>query len=585
MNGYRRASWARSLKTIKLFFTSGVRVYAITWSAILLLLLLSLSGLNVVNSYVGRDFMTAISEKRQAAFITYALLYMAVFAISTVMSAFYRFSEERLRLLWRGWLTRLLIDQYMAHNTYYRLTSQQDIDNPDERITEDVKSYTQTTLSFFLMTLNAVTTSLAFLGVLWSITPTLVIAALIYAAIGSTAAYFLGRQLVKLDNLQLQKEADFRYHLIQTRESAEAIVTMRAERTVRDSLRARLDAVVANNKLIIAVTRNLGFFTNGYNYLIQIIPLLIVAPIYMRGGVEFGVVTQSAMAFGAFIGGFSLIVTQFETLSSFAAVTSRIRAILEAVEQGSIPVETAIKAVVSENQVSYDRLFLRSRRDHHPLIDDLTLTIPLGHNLLITGQDSSAASALFLATAGVWEDGEGSLHRPSLDSIFFVPKQPLTVSCTLRSQMVSSMAGRHFTDEQYLAALEAVGLGPLLKRFGGSLDDEIDAHGALNRAESKLIALARVFLARPKFVFLERMDGDLSPDQVKRLYKMLAAERITAISIGDRHNLQPFHDSLLELPGEGKWRVVPLKTPATGEHPADVIADAATGESSAVVSA
>jgi putative ATP-binding cassette transporter len=555
MSDHPHMVWPRSHTTIKLFFTSGVRTYAIIWFALLLFLLLSLSGLNVVNSYVGRDFMTAISKRDQAEFLRYAFLYVSVFAISSVMAAFYRFSEERLRLLWRGWLTRLLIDRYMANNTYYRITSQEEIDNPDERITEDVKSYTQTTLSFFLMTLNAVTTSLAFLGVLWSITPTLVVAALVYAALGSAAAYVLGRKLAELDNLQLQKEADLRYHLIQTRESAESIVSMRAERTVRDCLHARLDALVKNNRLIIAVTRNLGFFTNGYNYLIQIIPLLIVAPLYMRGIVEFGVVTQSAMAFAAFISGFSLVVTQFETLSTFAAVTSRIQAILAAVDRSHTSVRAPIHVVEDDTRIAYERLTLQSRHDNRTLIKDLTLVIPRGHNLLISGQDSSAASALFLATAGVWDAGEGTIHRPHLDAIVFVPKQPLTVSCSIRSQMLVPPIAREFSDDQFKTALDKVGLSRLLERVGG-LDAEIDGHGKLSRTENKLIALSRVFLVVPRFVFLERMDGDLSPDQVKRLYGMLAKESITAVSIGDRHNLQPYHDSLLELPGEGKWRVI-----------------------------
>ena len=180
-------------------------------------------------------------------------------------------------------MTRLLIDLYMSRDRFYRLKIRDEVDNPDERITEDVKSYTQTTLSFFLMTLNNLVTSLAFLGVLWSITPKLVLVALGYAAVGSTMTIWLGRPLVQLDNLQLQKEADLRYHLIQTRETAEAIATMGASSTVRECLRDRLEDVVTNNKRIIAVTRNLGFFTNGYNYLIQLIPLLIVAPMYMPG--------------------------------------------------------------------------------------------------------------------------------------------------------------------------------------------------------------------------------------------------------------------------------------------------------------
>ena len=218
------------LKTIRHFFSSEVRLKAIRWFCLLIGLLLTLNGLNVLNSFVGRDFMTAISDRRPRQFVTYAFVYAGVFACLTVADAFYRFSEERLRLLWRTWLTGSLIDRYMSNDTFYRLQTNVEIDNPDERITEDVKSYTQTTLSFFLLSLNALITSLAFLGVLWSITPRLVIAAVVYAGAGSAAAIILGRPLVRLANLQLRKEADLRYHLIQTRETAETIATMRAER-------------------------------------------------------------------------------------------------------------------------------------------------------------------------------------------------------------------------------------------------------------------------------------------------------------------------------------------------------------------
>ena len=291
---------------------------------------MTVNALNVVNSYVGRDFMTAISDRRPRQFLTFGILYAGVFVGSSIVAAFYRFSEERLRLLWRAWLTGTLIDRYLAKNAFLRLQTNDEVDNPDERITEDVKSYTQTTLAFFLLSLSALITSLTFLGVLWSITPMLVLAAIGYAAVGTAATILLGRPLVHLANLQLKKEANLRYHLIQTRETAETIATTGAASAMRDCLHERLRDVVTNNMAIISVTRNLGFFTNSYNYLTQLIPLLLVAPMYMRGEVEFGVVTQSAMAFAQVLGGFSLIISQFETISSFAAVTERLNMISDA---------------------------------------------------------------------------------------------------------------------------------------------------------------------------------------------------------------------------------------------------------------
>jgi putative ATP-binding cassette transporter len=544
----------RSVQILRLFLTSEVRWTAAGWFASLVALLLSLNALNVVNSYVGRDFMTAISDRQIRQFVTFAIIYGVVFAVQTVMAAFYRFSEERLRLLWRGWLTERLIGRYMSDDAYFRITTRDEIDNPDERITEDVKSYTQTTLSFFLLSLNAALTSLAFLGVLWSITPMLVIAALVYAAFGSAMTILLGRPLVRLTNLQLEKEADLRYHLIQSRETAEAIATMRAEKTVRDCLIDSVRQVLANNKRIIKVTRNLGFLTNGYNYLIQLIPLLIVAPLYIHHKVEFGVVTQSAMAFAAVLGAFSLIVTQFETLSSFAAVTERLDKIVAAIEQGREPVPHGLQLVEDNTRVAYSGLTLWTRRERRPLIDNLSLEVLPGSSLLITGSDAASERALFLATAGLWEAGTGQIRRPGSERIYFVPKDLLTVRCDIRSLLAVTTPERRHSDADIQTVLEKVGLESLGRRAGG-LDAAVHGPSFLSPAELQLLVVARVLLASPQFVFLDRIGGDLGPDQLALVYRLLDESSISYLSIGDDRALAGYHTMILELNGDGTWTV------------------------------
>lgn len=552
---------ARYLRTIRLFFSSDARPNAIGWFALLLSLLLAVNALNVVNSYVGRDFMTAVSDRRMREFIQFGVLYAGVFIASSIVAAFYRFSEERLRLLWRAWLTGTLIDRYLSNNTFYRLQADTAIDNPDERITEDVKSYTQTTLAFFLLSLNAVITSAAFLGVLWSITPRLVVAAVVYASVGSATTILLGRPLVRLANRQLQKEATLRYHLIQTRDTAETIATMGASQAMRDCLHQRLTDVVANNLAIITVTRNLGFFTNSYNYLIQLIPLVLVAPMYMRGEVEFGVVTQSAMAFAQVLGGFSLIISQFETISSFAAVTERLNTISDAIDQADEPLAGNIEVVVDDTRVAYDKLTLWKPGERQTFIRDLTLAVPHGTNLLITGPDSTAKTSLLLATAQVWRTGEGQISRPGGDGICFVPKAPLAVRCGLRSQLIVGYPGKHFNDNQLIDALRKVGLDQLIARVGG-LDPEQDWPGTLSAEENRLLAIARVLLAAPKFVFLDHMEGDLRLEQITHVYSLLASSGISYLSIGNSAGLHAYHDQVLSLQGDGSWQVGPVKAEA-----------------------
>jgi putative ATP-binding cassette transporter len=417
-----------------------------------------------------------------------------------------------------------------------------------------VKAYTQTTLSFFIMSLNATITSLAFLGVLWSITPLLVVVAVVYAAIGTTATILLGRPLVRLNNLQLRKEADLRYDLIQVREVAETIATLGIEKAMRARLRDRLADVVVNNRAIIGVTRNLGFFIQGYNYLIQLVPLLIVAPLYLRGAVEFGVVTQSAMAFAQVLGGFSLIVTQFETLSTFAAVTDRLNAIAGAIEQPRVPAGAAIELVEEDDRIAYEGLSLWTPTEHHPLIADLSLSLPPTSRLLVTGPNATAKEALFVATAGIWEEGKGRIIRPRRGQIQFVPQQPLALRSTLRERLLVTMPERTFTDDQLLEALGRVGLGAIVERLGG-LDVEHDWASALSKGEQHLVAVTRLLLDPPQFAFLNQVTDALGPDQVEQMYRVLSEASVTYLTIGENQHLQAYHDTVLELFDDGRWQV------------------------------
>jgi putative ATP-binding cassette transporter len=552
----------RSLRALRLFFASDVGREAIGWFLLLLAFLVAMNSLNVVNSYVGRDFMTAISERHPARYFRYALEYLGVFAASTVVAVFNRFTEERLRLLWREWLTRILINGYLSGHTYYRLKAREEIDNPDQRITDDVKAYTQTTLSFFILSLNSAITSVAFLGVLWSITPVLVFTAIIYAAVGTTATILLGRRLVALNNLQLKKEADLRYDLIQVRETAEAIATLGIEKAMRAFLRARLAQVVANTRLIIAVNRNLGFLTNGYNYLIQLVPLLIVAPLYMRGAVEFGVVTQSAMAFATVLGAFSLIVTQFDTLSTFAAVTDRLNTIAGAIEQSREPSAAAVEIVEDDTRVAYEQLTLWMPRDRLVLVRDLSLSVPAGRTLLVIGPNAKAKDALFVATAGVWEDGDGRIVCPHRDLIHFVPQRPLVIRSTLRARLLITTPDRPVDDSTLHEVLRAVDLEAAVERVGG-LDVEHDWTSAFSLGEQHLIAIARLLLVRPRFAFLNQVAETLSTEKVELMYDVLSKAEITYLTIGENHHLAAFHDEVLELDNDGRWRHAPSTSEIT----------------------
>src|SRR5215471_17358303 len=289
MNGQekipRRQIIQQLIRAMATFLKSPVGGKAGWLAAGLLTLMLSINGMNVLNSYVGRFFMSSIEKKDTSGFVLYAWMYAGVFALSTLFAALFRFCEERLGLLWRDYLTRRIVNAYIGTRTYLQLNHSTALTNPDQRMTEDVRQLTTTTLSFTLMIMNGTLTALSFSGVLWTISPMLFVIAVLYAAAGSALTIRLGRPLIRLNYQQSDFEANFRSELIRVREHAEGIALTGNEPGIQNRVMNRIDQLVANMKRIISVNRNLNFFTSGYNYMIQLIPTLVVAPLFMHRGV------------------------------------------------------------------------------------------------------------------------------------------------------------------------------------------------------------------------------------------------------------------------------------------------------------
>ena len=562
-----RSTWSRFGRAVKNFANSEVGGRARGLFALLIALVVVFNALNVLNSYVGRDFMTAISNRDSARFIRQAMLYVGVFAASTLVGAFYSFSEQRLALLWREWLTRELLAAYLDRRAYYRLSAAGMLTNPDERIAEDVKAFTATTLSFILLLSNATVTVVAFSGVLWSISRTLFGVALLYAACGSALTVLFGRRLVWLNYNQLDKEADFRASLVHVHANAESIALLRREVRVGAGLRRRFDDLLTNMRRLIAVNRNLAFFTNGYNYLIQIIPAVVVAPLFIRGEVEFGVITQSAMAFSVLVGALSLVVTQFQSISSFAAVIARISSLADALEAVRARGAAAIEVLQDGARVAYEGLTLRSADDDHVLVRDLSVSISHGTNALIAGPNDAAKVALFRATAGMWEHGSGRIVRPGLDAILFVPERPYVLPGTLRDVLRPTAQERAVEDEQMTTVLRGLRLDGVLERMGG-FDVERDWAATLSLGEQQLLSVARVILAAPRFVFLERPRATLGAAQADRVMSQLRERSITCLTLSDGDDRLEDYDVVLELADDGASTWKPVDAGARGVGPA-----------------
>lgn len=332
-SAFNRLTLRRLLAAIGGFLKSQYGGRAKLLLASLLVLMLGINAMNVANSFVGRYFMSSIERRDADGFVRFAWLYVAVFAGSTLVGVLFRFTEERLGLLWREQLTRRITGVYIDRGLYLHSSDEGAVSNPDQRMTEDVRQLTTTTLSFVLMVLNGTVAALSFSGVLWTISPKLFMVAVLYALAGSALTIFLGRPLIRLNYRQSDFEADFRAELIHIRENAAEISAEGGHASVRQRITSRIDSVVLNLRGIIGINRNLSFFTTGYNYFIQLIPVLVVAPLFIRHEVEFGVIGQASMAFATLLGAFSLVITQFQAISSYATVVARLGEFVEDAEK------------------------------------------------------------------------------------------------------------------------------------------------------------------------------------------------------------------------------------------------------------
>lgn len=554
---FDRRLWRRFWTIAKPYWFQDEKWIARAMLGLLILLLLGRTEFTVLFNQQSGEFTSALAAKDDARFWHSMRVFGVVLVVAVPIYAFYYYLRDRIGVSWRRWLTHHFLGKYFSRRAYYELTFNQTIDNPDQRISDDINTFTQKSLTFLLEVVGAGLQLIAFSGILWAISRTLVLFLIGYALLGTLVTFgIFGKPLIGLNFQQLRREADFRFSLIRIRENAEAIAFYQGEAREAAHVKQRFGEVFGNYRKLLRCTLGLNLFQYGYSFVTLIFPCIIIAPRVLSGELEVGRVVQAVGAFAAMLSALTVFVENFEALSAFAAGIERLHTFSRFLA-GDQPGQARAGDTINRREhprLELDRVTLQTPNYQRTLITNVSLVVDQGEGLLIVGESGGGKSSLLRAIAGLWNSGSGIIMRPKLDQMLFLPQRPYMILGTLRSQLLYPIVDRNISNDELRQVLGQVNLPDILDRCGG-FDEELDFAKVLSIGEQQRLAVARVLLTKPHYAVLDEATSALDIENEERLYVELKATSSTVVSVAHRSTLLKYHEHVLEVVGNGTWRL------------------------------
>ncbi|GMA98986.1 ABC transporter ATP-binding protein/permease [Pelosinus sp. IPA-1] len=571
------------IKTVNWNFIQGMwqitKVYWISgekWRARLLLGIIVSLNLGHVYVFVllnewNNTFYNTLQNHDKPGFVS-ALGTFSILATCHIVLAVYElYLQQLLEIKWRRWLTQEYLQKWLLKRSYYRIQlTDNSTDNPDQRISEDVKSFVNLTLRLSLGLLKATVTLLSFIVILWNLSGSFSISlggndvsipgymvwvAIIYATVGTWLTTKIGNPLVGLTYSQQRYEADFRFSLMRLRENSESIALYGGERQEQDSLLKRFHMVVNNFRDLMLRQKKLTWFTSGYGQIAIIFPLVVAAPRYFSNQIQLGGLTQISSAFGRVQDALSFFVDSYSLFAEWQAVINRLNGFSNSISKAhTISEKEKIRVTYGEHlpfQVSQLHINLPNGER---LLKKLDLTINKGDSLLIMGPSGCGKSTLMRTLAGIWPFGEGNITIPTKKKLLFLSQKSYLPLGTLRQSLLYPYNNSGFTTDENIRKVMTL---CKLNDLADKLDKVEDWSHILSLGEQQKIAFVRAILHQPNWLFLDEATSAIDESTERELYKLLQTHLKDAaiISVGHRSTLTNYHAKKLVIDNIGNWRL------------------------------